>query len=96
MLRLVEFPKPTIAMVDGFAVGAGCNLALGCDLVVASDRAKFGEVFGRIGLVPDGGGSWLLPRLVGLGRATELLMTGDFISADEAFRIGLYNRVVPD
>ncbi len=97
VLRLVDFPKPTIAMVDGFAVGAGCNLALGCDLVVASERAKFGEVFGRIGLVPDGGGSWLLPRLVGLARAKELVFTADVVDAAEAARIGLVNRVVaPD
>jgi len=57
VMRLVEFPRPVIAMVDGFAVGAGCNLALCCDMIVASDRARFGEVFARIGLVPDGGGS---------------------------------------
>lgn len=95
VMRLVDFPKPTIAMVDGFAVGAGCNLALGCDLVVASDRAKFGEVFGKIGLVPDGGGSWLLPRLIGLARAKELVFTADIIDAAEAARIGLVNRVVP-
>ncbi|HYE90741.1 MAG TPA: enoyl-CoA hydratase/isomerase family protein, partial [Terriglobales bacterium] len=77
VLRLVEFPRPVIAMVDGFAVGAGCNIALCADLVVASDRAKFGEVFAKIGLVPDGGGSWLLPRLVGLARAKELIFTAD-------------------
>lgn len=93
--RLVEFPRPTIAMVDGFAVGAGCNLALGCDLVVASDRARFGEVFATIGLVPDGGGTWLLPRLVGLARAKELIFTADVIDAARALEIGLVNRVVP-
>jgi 2-(1,2-epoxy-1,2-dihydrophenyl)acetyl-CoA isomerase len=95
VMRLVEFPQPVIAMVDGFAVGAGCNLALCCDLVIASDRAKFGEVFARIGLVPDGGGSWLLPRVVGLARAKELIFTADIIDAAEAGRLGLVNRVVP-
>lgn len=95
VLRLVDFPRPTIAMVDGFAVGAGTNLALCCDLVVASDRAKFGELFNKIGLVPDGGGTWLLSRLVGLARAKELIFTGDVFDAAEAARIGLVNRVVP-
>ena len=93
--RLVEFPRPVIAMVDGFAVGAGCNLALCCDLIVASDRARFGEVFAKIGLVPDGGGSWLLSRVVGLARAKELIFTAEIIDAAEAARIGLVNRVVP-
>ncbi|MGH7393326.1 MAG: enoyl-CoA hydratase/isomerase family protein [Candidatus Rokuibacteriota bacterium] len=95
VLRLVDFPRPTIAMVDGYAVGAGCNLALCCDLVVASDRAKFGEVFGKIGLAPDGGGTWLLPRTVGLARAKELIFTADIIGAAEAASIGLVNHVVP-
>jgi len=92
--RLVEFPRPTIAQVDGFAVGAGCNLALCCDLIVAADRARFGEVFGKIGLVPDGGGTWLLSRVVGLARAKELIFTAEIIEAAEAHRIGLVNRVV--
>jgi 2-(1,2-epoxy-1,2-dihydrophenyl)acetyl-CoA isomerase len=93
--RLVDFPRPTLAMVDGYAVGAGTNLALCCDLVVASDRAKFGELFNKIGLVPDGGGTWLLSRLVGLARAKELIFTGEIFDAAEAVRIGLVNRVVP-
>jgi len=95
VLRLVSFPLPTIAMVDGYAVGAGSNLALCCDLIVASDRAKFGELFCKIGLAVDGGGTWFLPRVVGLARAKELVFTGDIIDAAEAARLGLVNRVVP-
>ena len=93
--RLVDFPRPTIAMVDGVAVGAGANLALCCDLIVASDRAQFGELFWKVGLIPDGGGTWLLSRAVGLARAKELMFTADLIGAAEASRIGLVNRVVP-
>jgi len=95
VLRLVDFPRPTLAMVDGYAVGAGTNLALCCDLIVASDRAKFGELFCKIGLAVDGGGTWLLPRLTGMARAKELVLTGDIIDAAEALRIGMINRVVP-
>jgi 2-(1,2-epoxy-1,2-dihydrophenyl)acetyl-CoA isomerase len=95
VLRLVNFPKPTLAMVDGFAVGAGFNLALACDLIVASDRARFGQLFSKIGLVPDGGGTYFLPRLVGPAKAKELVFTADIIDAEEALRLGLVNRVVP-
>lgn len=92
---IVACARPTIAAIDGAAAGFGCDLALACDLRIASDRAKFGEVFVKRGLMPDGGGTWMLPRIVGLGRALELLLTGDVISAEEAYRIGLANRVVP-
>lgn len=95
ILALHRMPKPTIAKVDGVAAGAGCNIALACDLVVASDRARFSEIFIRRGLTVDGGGSWLLPRLVGLHKAKELVLLGDFVSGADAERIGLINRVVP-
>jgi 2-(1,2-epoxy-1,2-dihydrophenyl)acetyl-CoA isomerase len=90
-----ELPQPTIAKVDGVAAGVGMNLALGCDLVVASDRSRFSEIFARRGLSLDGGGSWLLPRLVGLHRAKELALFADVIPAEEALRLGVVNRVVP-
>lgn len=94
-LALHRCPKPTIARVDGVAAGAGMNLALGCDLIVASDRARFCEIFVRRGLSIDLGGSWLLPRLVGLHKAKELALLADMIDAAEAERIGLVNKVVP-
>ncbi len=94
-LRLHELPLPTIAAVNGVAAGAGLNLALGCDLVIASDRARFSEIFSKRGLSVDFGGSWLLPRLIGMHRAKELVFLGDIIDAAEADRIGLVNRVVP-
>ena len=81
--------------MNGVAAGAGCNLALGCDLVVASDRARFSEIFSKRGLSVDFGGSWILPRLIGLHRAKELVFLADIIDATEADRIGLVNRVVP-
>jgi len=91
VLALHRLPKITIARVDGVAVGAGMNLALACDLVVASDRSRFAEIFVRRGLSIDLGGSWILPRLVGLHRAKELCLAGDIIDAHEAARIGLVN-----
>lgn len=94
-LRLHELPQPTIAAVNGVAVGYGCNLALGCDLVVASERARFSEIFLRRGLALDGGGSWLLPRLIGLHKAKELAFFSDILSATEAAEFGIVNRVVP-
>jgi 2-(1,2-epoxy-1,2-dihydrophenyl)acetyl-CoA isomerase len=94
-LALYECPKPTIAKVNGIAAGAGVNLAIGCDLVVASDRARFSEIFVKRGLTVDLGGTWLLPRQIGIHRAKELALFGDMISAAEADRIGLVNRVVP-
>ncbi|SRR5579871_3209904 len=94
-LALHRIPKPTIAKVTGIAAGAGCNLALGCDLIVASEDARFSEIFPRRGLSVDFGGSFLLPRLIGLHRAKELAFFGDIISAKEANDLGLVNRVVP-
>ncbi|HMC52800.1 MAG TPA: enoyl-CoA hydratase [Acidimicrobiales bacterium] len=95
-LALHRCAKPTIAKVRGVAVGAGCNLALGCDLTVASEDARFSEIFSRRGLSVDFGGSWVLPRLVGLHKAKELALLGDIISAKEAADYGLLNRVVAD
>ena len=86
-------PWPVIAAVDGPAAGIGLDLALACDIRLASERAVFAELFVRRGLVPDGGGTWSLQRLVGLGRALELILTGESVPADEAVRIGLANKV---
>jgi 2-(1,2-epoxy-1,2-dihydrophenyl)acetyl-CoA isomerase len=81
--------KPTIAAVDGVAVGAGMNLAIGCDVVIATDRARFSEIFVRRGLTVDFGGTWLLPRIVGLQRAKELALSGRIVPAHEALSMGL-------
>src|SRR5207237_2470953 len=91
VLTLHELPQPTIAKVDGVAAGLGANMALGCDLIVASDRARFSEIFAKRGLAIDGGGSWLLPRLIGLHRAKELAFFADIISAEEAAQFGIVN-----
>ena len=87
--------KPVIASVNGVAAGAGCSLALACDLRVASEEALFIEVFINVGLIPDSGSTWTLPRLVGFGRAMELCCTGRKVDAKEALAIGLVNQVVP-
>ncbi|MDB4879636.1 MAG: enoyl-CoA hydratase [Gemmatimonadetes bacterium] len=87
-------PKPTLAAVNGFALGGGCELAMACHIRIASEKAKFGQPEVKLGLVPGYGGTQRLPRLVGKGRALELLLTGEMIDAAEAYRIGLANRVV--
>jgi enoyl-CoA hydratase len=88
-------PKPTIAAVNGFALGGGCELAMSCHVRIAADTAKFGQPEVKIGLIPGYGGTQRLPRLIGRGRAIELLLTGAQIDANEAYRIGLANKVVP-
>lgn len=95
-LALHQLPQPCIAAVEGSAAGAGANLAFGCDLVVAAESARFGEVFILRALSVDSGGSWLLPRLVGLHRAKELVFLGEWLSAQAAREAGLVNRVVQD
>jgi len=92
---MLNLPKPIIASVNGPAIGAGCNIALAADLVVASEKATFAQVFSRIGLIPDCGGIYLLPRRVGMTKAKDLVFTGRIVDAQEAERIGLVNRVVP-
>ncbi|HVR30572.1 MAG TPA: enoyl-CoA hydratase-related protein, partial [Thermoanaerobaculia bacterium] len=94
-LAVLECDRPIIAAVNGPAVGWGMDLSLFCDLRIASERARFGEIFVKRGLVPDLGGLWRLPRVVGPAKAAELLYTGDVIDAPEALRIGLVSRVVP-
>ncbi len=93
-LSLHRITKPTIAKVDGYAVGAGCSLALGCDLIVCSETAKLSMIFSRRGLSLDNGASWLLPRLVGLAKAKEIALFGGMWSGQEALEAGLINRVL--
>jgi 2-(1,2-epoxy-1,2-dihydrophenyl)acetyl-CoA isomerase len=92
---ILDCEKPVIAGVNGTAAGGGMHLALACDLVVAAEESTFIEVFIRRGIAPDGGGAWLLARLIGLQKAKELLFFGDDVPAVEAYRLGLVNRVVP-
>lgn len=95
ILAMRRLPKPIIARVHGHAVGVGCNYALACDILIASEQAKFGQVFVKIGLMPDGGSTFFLPRSVGYAKAFELMATGDIISSRDALALGLVNRVVP-
>ena len=95
ILKIASMQTPVLAAINGVAAGAGCNLALACDYRIAADDAKLSESFVRIGLQPDWGGTWLLPRLVGKSRALELMLTGRMVEASEALAIGLVDRVVP-
>jgi len=96
ILQIASMPKPVIASVNGVAAGAGCNLALACDYRIAAEQAKLSESFVRIGLHPDWGGTWLLPRLVGRARAVELMLSGRMVDAAEALAIGMVDRVTAD
>ncbi len=93
--RIERFRKPVIAAINGYALGGGCELAMSCDLRIASETARFGQPEVNLGIIPGWAGTQRLPRLIGKGRALELLFTGDMIDAAEAHRIGLVNRVVP-
>jgi enoyl-CoA hydratase len=94
--RIEEFPVPVIAAIRGFALGGGCELAIACDLRVLGESSKLGQPEVKLGIIPAAGGTYRLPRLVGLGRARELIYTGRMVDAAEALRIGLANAVVPD
>jgi enoyl-CoA hydratase len=95
-MAVERFPLPTIAAVTGYALGGGCELALACDLRIAGESARFGQPEVGLGIIPAAGGTYRLPRIVGAGRARELILTGRIIDADEALAIGLVNRLVPD
>lgn len=95
ILAIRHMPKPIIAAIQGVATGISLNIALACDMRIAADNVRLLEAFARIGLVPDGGGGYTLPRLIGLGRAVEMAMLADEVSGPEAERIGLVNRCVP-
>jgi enoyl-CoA hydratase len=90
-----EFPKPLIAMINGFCLGGGCELALACDIRIASDRAKFGQPEINLGIIPGGGGTQRMTRLIGEGMAMQLILTGEIITAQEAHRLGLINEIHP-
>jgi enoyl-CoA hydratase len=93
---LAEFPKPTIASINGFALGGGCELAMACDLRIAARSARLGQPEVNLGILPGGGGTQRLPRLVGMGRAMRMVLTGEIVDATEAERIGLVDQVVDD
>lgn len=93
-LLFQELEVPVIAAVNGHAIGAGCDLACMCDIRIAADNAKFAESFVKLGIVPGDGGAWLLPRIVGFSKATELALTGEMFDAEEALRIGLVSEIV--
>jgi enoyl-CoA hydratase/carnithine racemase len=95
VLAINRMEKPVIASVNGIAAGGGCNLALACDIRMASEKARFSQIFTKRGVHPDWGGIYFLPRLVGYAKACELIFTAHTVGADEALRIGLVNRVVP-
>jgi 2-(1,2-epoxy-1,2-dihydrophenyl)acetyl-CoA isomerase len=95
ILAMRRLEKPIIAAVNGVAAGAGCSLALACDLVIASEQARFIQAFSRVGLVPDSGSTWFLPRLMGYARAAEMTFLAEPMDAATAERLGLVNRVVP-
>jgi len=94
--RIENLPVPVLAAVNGYALGGGLELALACNIRIAAESAKFGAPEVKLGIIPGDGGTQRLPRLVGLGRAMEMVITGDFVDAEEAHRIGLANKVVPD
>lgn len=91
--KIENFPRPVLAAVNGYALGGGCELAMACDIRIASEKAKFGQPEVSLGITPGFGGTQRLPRLIGRGRAKELLFTGDMIDAEEAYRIGLVNKI---
>ena len=95
ILAMRALPKPIVGAINGVAAGAGASLAMACDIRIASEAASFALAFGRVGLVPDSGATWFLPRLVGTTRATELALLGDPVSAADSLRLGLVGRVVP-
>lgn len=91
--KIENFPRPVLAAVNGYALGGGCELAMACDIRIASEKARFGQPEVSLGITPGFGGTQRLPRLIGRGRAKELLFTGDMIDAEEAYRIGLVNKI---